>query len=50
VKQAAAKGMTAEDAVKSVDLSKYSKMPNFEDRNADAIRRTYAEVTGKITD
>jgi len=50
VKQAAAKGMSAEDAVKSVDLSKYSKMPDYEDRNADAIRRTYAEVTGKISD
>jgi cyclase len=48
VKQAAAKGMTADESVKSVDLSKYSKMPNFEDRNADAIRRTYAEVTDKI--
>ena len=50
VKQAAAKGMTADESVKSVDLSKYSKMPNFEDRNADAIRRTYAEVTDKIPD
>jgi len=50
VKQAAAKGLTADDAVNSVDLSKYSKMPNYEDRNADAIRRTYAEVTGKISD
>jgi glyoxylase-like metal-dependent hydrolase (beta-lactamase superfamily II) len=48
VKQAAAKGMTADESVKSVDLSKYSKMPNFEDRNADAIRRTNAEVTDKI--
>jgi cyclase len=48
VKQAAAKGMTADESVKAVDLSKYSKMPNFEDRNADAIRRTYAEVTDKI--
>ena len=50
VKQAAAKGMTADEAVKSVDLSKYSTMPSYEDRNADAIRRTYAEVTGKISD
>jgi cyclase len=49
VKQAAAKGMTANEAVKSVDLSKYSKMPNYDDRNADAIRRTYGEVTGKIS-
>jgi cyclase len=50
VKEAAAKGVTADEAVKSVDLSKYSKMPSYEDRNADAIRRTYAEVTGKISD
>ena len=48
VKQAAAKGMTADESVKSVDFSRYSKMPNFEDRNADAIRRTFAEVTDKI--
>jgi len=47
-KKAAAKGMSADEAVKSVDLGKYSKMPDYEDRNADAIRRTYAEVTGKI--
>jgi len=50
VKQAAAKGMSSDQAVKSVDLSKYSKMPNYDDRNADAVRRTYAEVTGKIAD
>jgi len=49
VKQAAAKGMSADDAVKSVDLSKYSNMPSYEDRNEDAIRRTYAEVTGRIS-
>jgi hypothetical protein len=49
VKQAAAKGMTADETVKSVDLSKYSNMPNYDDRNADAIRRAYTEVTGKIT-
>jgi glyoxylase-like metal-dependent hydrolase (beta-lactamase superfamily II) len=48
VKQAAAKGMTADEAVKNVDLSKHSAMPDYEDRNADAIRRAYAEVTGKI--
>jgi hypothetical protein len=38
-----------DDAVKSVDLSKYSKMPNDEDRNAEAIRHTHAEVTSKIS-
>jgi glyoxylase-like metal-dependent hydrolase (beta-lactamase superfamily II) len=49
VKQAVAKGMTADEAVKAVDLSKYSKMPNYDDRNGDAIRRTYAELTGKLS-
>jgi cyclase len=49
-KQAAASGISRDQAVKSVDLSKYSKMPNYEDRNADAIGRTYDEVTGKISD
>jgi cyclase len=47
-KKAAAKGDSADQAVQDVDLSKYSKMPDYDDRNADAIRRTYAEVTGKI--
>ena len=50
VKQAAASGMTVAQAVKSVDLSQYSKLPNYEDRNAGAIQRTYDEVTGKISD
>jgi cyclase len=50
VKQAAAKGLTADEAVKSIDLGKYSKMPDYEGRNADAVRRAYAEVTGKISD
>jgi len=50
VKQAAASGMTVDQAVKSVDLSKYSRLPNYEDRNAEAIQRTYDEVTGKISD
>lgn len=27
---------------------RYSTMPNYDDRNADAIRRTYAELTGKL--
>jgi cyclase len=49
VKAAAAKGMTADEAVKSVDLSKYSNMPNYDDRNADAVRRAFAEITGKIS-
>ena len=49
VKQAAAKGMSADEAVKSVNLGKYSNMPNYDDRNADAIRRAFAEVTGNIS-
>jgi cyclase len=48
-KKAAAKGLTADEAVKSVDLGKYSKMPDYDDRNEDAIRRTFAEVTGKLS-
>lgn len=48
-KAAAAKGLTEEQAVQAVDLSKYSKMANYDDRNADAIRRAFAEVTGKIS-
>ena len=50
VKQAVAKGISAEEAVKAVDLSKHSTMPNYDDRNADAIRRAYAEIAGKISD
>lgn len=49
-RKAVAKGDSADQAVQDVDLSKYSKMPDYNDRNADAIRRTYAEVAGKITD
>jgi hypothetical protein len=49
VKLSAAKGMSPDEAVKSVDLSKYSNMPNYDDRNAEAIRRTFAEVTGKLS-
>jgi len=49
VKQAVAKGKTVDEAAKNVDLSKYSNIPNYADRNADAVRRTYAEVTGKIS-
>jgi glyoxylase-like metal-dependent hydrolase (beta-lactamase superfamily II) len=47
--KAVAKGDSEDQAVRDVDLSKYSKMPDYNDRNADAIRRTYAEVTPKFT-
>lgn len=47
-KAAVAKGERADQAVQDIDLHKYSKMPNYDDRNADAIRRTYAELTGKL--
>lgn len=47
-KAAVAKGQTADQTVQDVDLRKYSKMPNYDDRNADSVRRTYAELTGKL--
>jgi cyclase len=50
VKQAVAKGLTEDQTVKAVDLSKYSKLPDYDDRNESAIRRTYLELTGKIPD
>lgn len=50
VEQASAKGMTAEQTMKFVDLHKYGEMAHFADRNPDAIERTYLEVTGKVPD
>ena len=51
VKDAVAKGMSLEDAQKSIDLSKHAaNLPNFRQSNAGAIERTWAEVTGKIPD
>jgi cyclase len=48
VKDSVAKGMTLEQAQKSIDLSKYkSAFPNFDaGGNASAIERAWTEVTG----
>jgi cyclase len=48
VKQSVQKGVTEDQAVKSIDLSKYSGTTDFTDRNAATIRRAYEEVSGKI--
>ncbi len=51
VKDAVAKGMSLEDAKKSIDLSKHAgNFPGFAQANLAAIERTWAEVTGKIQD
>ncbi len=53
VKDALAKGMTLEEAKKSIDLSKHAASfpgQNFPRANASAIDRTWAELTGKISD
>jgi hypothetical protein len=49
-KQAADKGLTQEQAAKSIDLSKYSKMAHFAERNPAAVARAYQEATGKVSD
>ena len=57
VKDAVAKGMSLEDAKKSIDLSKhaasfpsYSTSAAFQQASASAVERTWAELTGKIPD
>ena len=51
VKDAVAKGMSLEDAKKSIDLSKHAgSFPNFASANPAAIERAWAEVTSKISD
>ncbi len=51
VKDAVAKGMSLEDAKKSIDLSKHAgNFPGFQQANQSAIERTWAELTGKIPD
>ena len=51
VKDAIAKGQTEDDAVKSVDLSKHSNsFPNYRASSPGAVRRAFAELTGKIQD
>lgn len=48
VTQAVQNGLTEEQAVKTIDLSKYSGTSDFVARNEATVRRTYEEVTGKI--
>jgi cyclase len=57
VKNAVAKGMTLDDAKKSIDLSKhaasfpvYTTPQAFQQTSNSAIERTWAEVTGKTPD
>ena len=51
VKDAIGKGMSLEDAKKSIDLSKHaSSFPNFQQGTPAAIERTWMELTGKIPD
>jgi len=51
VKDAIGKGMSLEDAKKSIDLSKHaSSFPNFQQGTPTAIERTWMELTGKIPD
>jgi len=57
VKDAVAKGMTLDDAKKSIDLSKhaasfpvYTTPQAFQQTSNSAIDRAWAEVTGKIPD
>ena len=51
VRDAIGKGMSLEDAKKSIDLSKHaSSFPNFQQGTPAAIERTWMELTGKIPD
>jgi glyoxylase-like metal-dependent hydrolase (beta-lactamase superfamily II) len=51
VKEAVAKGMSLDDAKKSIDMSRHSaSFPNFQGGNQSAIERAWAELTGKIPD
>jgi glyoxylase-like metal-dependent hydrolase (beta-lactamase superfamily II) len=51
VKSAIAKGMTLEDAKKSIDLSKHApNFPGFAQSSQSAIDRAWAELSGKIPD
>jgi hypothetical protein len=49
-KDAVAKGMTADQAVQTVDLKKYGRefQPNVEAANEAAIRRAYDEASGNV--
>jgi hypothetical protein len=49
-KDAVAKGITADQAVQTVDLKKYGRefQPNFGAANEAAIRRAYDEASGSV--
>jgi cyclase len=49
-KQAADKGLTQEQAMKAIDLSKYSKIAHFAERNPAAVARAYQEAAGKVAE
>lgn len=51
VRDAIAKGMTVEQAKKSIDLSKHAaSFSNFQQGSPSAIERTWVELTGRIRD
>jgi hypothetical protein len=51
VREAIGKGMTLDEAKKSLDLSRHaSSFPNFQQGSVSAIDRAWAELTGKIPD
>ena len=51
VSDAVAKGMSLENAKKTIDLSKHaSSFPDFQQGSPAAIERTWMELTGKIPD
>ncbi len=51
VQDAVSKGLTLEQAKKTIDLSKHSSsFPNFQQRSTAAMERTWAELTGQIKD
>lgn len=51
VRKAIAEGLTVDQAVEQIDLSRHSPgLPNFAQGSPSAIRRTWAELTGQIPD
>jgi cyclase len=47
VRDAVTKGMSLDQAIQSIDLSRYSSIPGFAAGNPLAIERAYNEITGK---
>lgn len=50
VRKAIANGLTIDQAVESVNLGKYSGLPDYENNTPGAIQRTYLELTGQLPD